>query len=70
MPAPFLTKPGKHGTLYRYAVRYRCAADRDASFVWRTWAYDAEHAVDLFHRGPDADGWRVVGTPRRVRETR
>ena len=61
------TKAGTFGTLYLFAVRYRDCVDRCCpTFTWRAWAYDAEHALDKFHSGPDADGWEPVGRPTRV----
>ena len=55
-----LTKPGKHGTLYRYRIRYNdnpafgplTEADSD----WGCWAYDAKQAVEEFVEGRD-DGF-------------
>lgn len=49
-----LTKPGQHGTLYRFAVIY---TDGDFSDTWHTWAYDSEHALERFFEGPDGEGW-------------
>jgi hypothetical protein len=43
-----LTKPGEHGTLYRYAIEY---GDDDPSFgshTWKCWAYSSEHAIEKF----------------------
>lgn len=47
-----LTKPGKHGTLYRYAIAYHEGRDEYRS-EWRCWAYDAGHACEQF----DADDY-------------
>lgn len=62
MKAP-LTKPGAHGTLYRYAVRYRDPID-DGRLpdVWRCWAYDAEHAEERFLEA--TEGYEVLGVER------
>lgn len=61
------TKAGAHGALYRYAIRYDDGPD--SGFLpdtWRCWAYDAEHALDLWHDSPDADtGWRILARPVR-----
>lgn len=42
-----LTKPGAHGTLYKYVVEYTAGAG-SPTFTWTTWAYDVEHAADKF----------------------
>jgi len=65
--APFRTKSGKYGTLYRYQVRYQDVTDSDIGGTWAAWAYDVDHALDLFYSAPDADGWETVGTPKRAR---
>lgn len=67
---PWRTKPGAHGTLYRYRIDYRdpCDPAFPPSFVC-VWAYDAEHALERFYDGPD-DGFEPVGTPTRLRERR
>lgn len=59
-------KPGKHGTLYRYAVTYgeEHPQPGDPEMTWHTWAYDAAHAMDRFYEGPD-EGW-VAMSVRRV----
>lgn len=63
----WLTKPGQYGTLYRYELTYRDEHDADCPEMrWRCWAYDAEHAAIKFLESEDADGWVIVGNPRRV----
>lgn len=65
---PFASKPGEHGRLYLFEVRYRDAHDPCFPiFTWRTWAYDAEHAIDKFYMSDDDDGWTVVGEATRQR---
>lgn len=45
----YITKPGKHGTLYLYRIVYRNDGPDDLQrFTWRTYAYDAEHALNKF----------------------
>lgn len=64
------TRKGAHGTLHLYAVPYGEAGPEPSGFPpseWRCWAYDAEHAAERFHEGPDAEGWVMTGAPRRVR---
>lgn len=46
------TKPGTHGTLYRYTVTY--LLDDGVTSKWSTWAYDRDHAIAKFCNG---DGW-------------
>ena len=48
-----VSKPGRYGTLHRYAVRY---GDLDEYGkpgceigVWHTWAYDLDGAIDNFY---------------------
>jgi hypothetical protein len=55
-----VTKPGRYGTLYRYAIEYR---SEDLGFgisVWHCWAYDYSHAIDQFY-----DDWNDGFTPVR-----
>ena len=59
-----IAKPGKHGTLYRYAITYTDRGDggfgRD---VWHTWAYDENHALDRFYDDGD-EGWKHLDIHR------
>lgn len=48
---PHLTKPGAHGTLKRYLIRYGDDPTIDPTQEWGCWAYSAEHAIEKF----DAD---------------
>lgn len=62
-----ITKPGQHGTLYRYRIEYR---DSDPGYPpgssWDCWAYSAEHALEQFsERG---DGFVAVRWSRLVGE--
>ena len=64
----YVTKPGRHGTLYRFKIIYR--SDHDPGFgqdEWFTWAYDVEHAEDKFYESDDDGWWRIVSTSK-VRE--
>jgi hypothetical protein len=49
------TKPGKYGTLYRYAIRYGDPGEEIGT--WHTWAYSPEHALDNFYCTGDDDGF-------------
>jgi len=49
----YQTKPGKHGTLTRYRVRYHDEDEPGQRGVDHVWAYDEEHARELF----DEDSW-------------
>jgi len=65
----YRTKAGEHGTLYLYRVPYRCSADHHHTGADRYWAYDAEHAADLFHCGDGPVlGFEINGEPTRVRD--
>lgn len=66
MNAP--SKPGAHGTLFRFEIAYCDDGDRHNGGTVRCWAYDAEHAEDVFYESPDADGWEVLSV-RRIRTT-
>lgn len=59
-PGP-MTKQGKHGTLYRFAVDY--SPGDGEKFTWHTWAYDSEHAVSRFLDDP-MDWGEVLGVRR------
>lgn len=59
----YVSKPGLHGTLYRFKIVYR---DDDPGFGeadWFTWAYSAEHAEEKFYESDD-EGWRIVSTSK------
>ncbi|MHB8330765.1 MAG: hypothetical protein ACYDDA_13725 [Acidiferrobacteraceae bacterium] len=63
MTAP-ITKPGAHGTLYRYAIKYRDAHDPCCpEMVWHCWAYNLDHAEEKFY-GDGDEGWRIVSLAR------
>lgn len=68
MPRKPLTKPGKHGTLYRYRIAYEI--DPGVWFTWSTWAYDADHAVDRWLETA-SDGYEdcQIKAPERVYQT-
>ena len=59
-----VTKPGKHGTLYRYRVVYRGVEHDPAApaFDACVWAYDEEHALEKL-TDPD-QGWEAVSAAR------
>jgi len=60
----FVSKPGRHGTLYLFRIRYTDAHDpafgEDAI---RLWAYDADHAEQRFVEADD-EGWKVLSVER------
>lgn len=62
----YVTKPGKHGTLFRFVIMYRDSDPACPAFDWRCWAYDTEHALDKFWSASDGDGdgWTVLSTAR------
>ena len=60
----FVTKPGEHGTLTRFAVYYRDPDPCSPEFVWCCWAYSSEHAREKFEA--DGDDW-IVNKIVRVR---
>lgn len=65
----FKAKPGKNGTLYRYATKYTDAQPNSGCpiFITGCWAYDQTHAdmkfADQFN---DETGWKAVGESWRV----
>ncbi len=68
MAEKYVTKPGRHGTLYLYAVRYR---DRyDPAFgedVVRLWGYSMDHVEERFYdeSGDETgDGFVIVDIAR------
>lgn len=67
MAQAFVSKPGRHGTLYRFRIRYTDVADPCCMpDDWYVWAYNAEHAEQKFFDSDD-DGWKILGIER-VRE--
>ena len=61
-----VSKPGPHGTLYRYSIIYTDQGDSGfGEATWNTWAYDPQHAVDRFYESPDGDtGWVALRIAR------
>lgn len=59
-----VTKPGKHGTLYRYELVYRDNSDMSPEATQVVWAYDQEHAIEKFFDGPDFEGWTLLKIAR------
>lgn len=55
-----VSKPGKHGTLFLFAVAYEDACDHFNTGTSRVWAYDWEHAQEKFFESDDAEGWRIT----------
>jgi hypothetical protein len=56
----YLTKPGEHGTLTRYAIEYTDRFDPGCpTFAWRCWAYSEDHALEKFADDPCAEDWHV-----------
>ena len=63
-----ITKPGMHGTLFRYAIDYTDSHNPCCPiFTQCVWAYNLEHAEIKFFDSPDADGWKII-TLRRLAE--
>lgn len=63
----YVTKPGRHGTLYLYKIVYRDRGDPTfGQDTIRLWAYDKEHAEERFYDDPD-ETWTIVSI-KRVRE--
>lgn len=63
----YQSKPGKHGTLYRFRIKYRDRFDPGSpDFDTFTWAYDQSHAEDRFLDSDD-DGWKIISIDK-VRE--
>jgi hypothetical protein len=61
----FVTKSGREGTLYLYALTYTDSSDPGCPrLTWRTWAYNLEHAELKFVEGEDSDGWTVLDVAR------
>jgi hypothetical protein len=63
-----LTKPGRHGTLHLYSVKYSCKLDPGfPPSAWSTWAYNREHAEDRFQESCEASDdldWEVLSVER------
>jgi hypothetical protein len=57
------SKPGKHGTLYRWEIEYKSTDSGSPVFTTHTWAYNLEHAVERFFDGADED-WKIVRLAR------
>ncbi len=57
-----LVKPGKHGMLHRFRVRYNDPPEGYAG-SYLVWAYDADHAIDGFYDSNDG-GWSLVAVER------
>jgi hypothetical protein len=66
-----ITKPGEHGTLYLYEIKYTDPSDSDCmgTMSQRVFAYNTEHALDKFYNSVDADGWKALSTSRVHRHT-
>jgi hypothetical protein len=63
----YVTKSGKHGTLYLYRLTYRDSLDPGCpTFSAQLWAYSAEHAVEGFQDADDPS-WEIVDGPSRVK---
>lgn len=62
----FVTKPGVHGTLYRYVVTYTDRSDNGCpEFTWYTWAYNLDHAVSHFYETEVLEeGWKALRVAR------
>lgn len=65
----YQSKPGQHGTLYRYRITYRDDDPGSPTFSWHTWAYDEDHALERWYDSDDDTGWKIVAGPTRVLAT-
>src|SRR5262245_22887872 len=64
MAPKFTSKPGKHGTLYKYQIEYTDKSDPGAPiFEWNTFAYSIDHAADKFYDSDDT-GWTILSIAR------
>ena len=68
MAEKFVTKPGRHGTLYLYSVTYRDRYDPAVGDdTVRLWAYNLEHVEDRFYdesSDEEGDGRVIVDVAR------
>jgi hypothetical protein len=63
MRPAFVTKPGKHGTLYRYVITYTDRTDDGfGEHMWCTWAYNLDHAEENFYANDE--GFSIVNLRR------
>jgi hypothetical protein len=63
MRPTFVTKPGKHGTLYRYVITYTDrTGDGFGEHTWCTWAYNLDHAEERFYANDE--GFSIVNLRR------
>ena len=63
------TRPGKHGLQHLFAIPYgdRGYGERDHVIGrWRTWAYDADDALERFYEDNEGD-FHVLGAATRVK---
>jgi len=59
------TKPGKHGTLYLYEIKYTDPSDEGmGEMSMRRWAYNLEHVEERFYEGPGSEGWQIISIAR------
>lgn len=66
MSAGHITKPGRHGTLYLYAVTITPCDPGQPPYTVRRWGYSADHACDRVADDPMTEG-DDVGPAVRVR---
>jgi hypothetical protein len=61
-----VSKPGQHGTLYRYVITYTDKSDPGfGEMTWHAWAYNLEHAEEKFF--DQDEGFSIVNI-RRLQE--
>jgi hypothetical protein len=61
----YRSKPGEHGTLYLYNIRYDDANVTNSGRppMWsQLWGYNEEHVRDRFFDGDDS--WQILGIER------
>lgn len=67
MSERFVTKPGRHGTLYLYAVTYEDRHEPVGRDTIRLWGYNLDHVEDRFYdesSDQEGDGWIIVSIAR------
>ena len=63
MAKRYVTKPGAHGTLFKYKIKYFDPKDPGfGSDIWNCFAYNTEHALDKFY--DEDDGFEAESISR------
>ena len=63
---PYITKPGRYGTLYSFEIEVIPGDQGQAKYTIRRWAYDADHVAERLADDPmmDGDDFRIIGKVR------